>query len=77
MNQNKREGKKNKKPKKGNKNSNKSYNSSENIMNSRKDRGEEDGGRWGELGVYMLESRQAEEETRVIPLSGPAWQSYS
>ena len=31
----------------------------------------------GKLWVYMLESRQAEEETRVIPLSGPARQSYS
>ena len=29
------------------------------------------------LWVSMLESRQAEEETRVIPLSGPARQSYS
>ena len=27
--------------------------------------------------VYMFESRQAEEETRVIPLSGPARLSYS
>ena len=76
-NQNKREGKKNKKHKKGNKSSNKSYRSSENIMGSGKDREEEDGGRWGKLEVYMLESRQAEEETRVIPLSGPARQSYS
>ena len=31
----------------------------------------------GKLWVYMFESRQAEEETRVIPLSGPARQSYS
>ena len=38
---------------------------------------EEDGECWGELGVHMLESRQVEEETRVIPLSGPARQSYS
>ena len=76
-NQNKREGKRNKKHKKGNKNSNKSYRHSDNMMDSGKDREEEDGGRWGRLGVYMLESRQAEEETRVIPLSGPARQSYS
>ena len=34
-------------------------------------------GRREKLWVYMLESRQAEEETRVIPLSGPARQSYS
>ena len=34
-------------------------------------------GQWGKLRVYMLESRQAGEETRVIPLSGPARQSYS
>ena len=76
-NQNKREGKRSKKHKKGNKDSNKSYRSSENIMDGGKDREEEDGGHWGKLGVYMLESRQAEEETRVIPPSGPARQSYS
>ena len=76
-NQNKREGKKNKKHKKGNKNSNKSYRHSDNMMDKWEDGEEEDGGRWGKLGVYMLESRQAEEETRVIPLSGPARQSYS
>ena len=76
-NQNKREGKRNKKHKKGNKDSNKSYRNSDNIMDSGKGREEEDGGRWGKIGVYMLESRQAEEETRVIPLSGPARQSYS
>ena len=38
---------------------------------------EEDGGRGGKLGVCMLESRQVEEETREIPLSGPVRQSYS
>ena len=76
-NQNKREGRRNKKHKKGNKDSNKLYRSSDNIMDSGKDREEEDGERWGKLEVYMLESRQAEEETRVIPLSGPARQSYS
>ena len=76
-NQNKREGKRNKKHKKGNKNSNKSYRSSDNIMDNEKKEEKKDGGRWGKLGVYMLESRQAEEETRVIPLSGPARQSYS
>ena len=75
-NQNKREGKKNKKHKKGNKDSNKLYRSSDNIIVG-KGREEEDGECWGRLGVYMLESRQAEEETRVIPLSGPARQSYS
>ena len=76
-NQNKREGKKNKKHKKGNKNSNKSYRHSDNMMNNGKGREEEDRECWGKLGVYMLESRQAEEETRKIPLSGPARQSYS
>ena len=34
---------------------------------------EEEGAR-GEPRVYMFESRQAEEETQVIPLSGPARQ---
>ena len=76
-NQNKREGKRNKKHKKGNRNSNRSYKYLNNIMDDGKDREEEDGECWGELGVHMLESRQAEEETRVIPLSGPARQSYS
>ena len=75
-NQNKREGRRNKKHKTGNKDSNKSYRSSDNIMTG-KNREDEDGGRWGKLGVYMLESRQAEGETRVIPLSGPARQPYS
>ena len=75
-NQNKREGRRNKKHKKGNKDSNKTYRNSDNIAVG-KDREEEDGGCWGKLGVYMLESRQAEDETRVIPLSGPARQSYS
>ena len=75
-NQNKREGRRNKKHKKGNKDSNRSYRSSDDIMVG-KGREEEDGGRWGKLGVYMLESRQAEEETLVIPLSGSARQSYS
>ena len=46
-------------------------------MDSGKVEKKEREGHWGELWVYMLESRQAEEETRVIPLSGPARQSYS
>ena len=75
-NQNKREGKRNKKHKKGNKDSSKLYKSSDDIRMG-KEREEEDGERWGRPGVYMLESRQAEEDTRVIPLSGPARQSYS
>ena len=75
-NQNNKEGKRNKKHKKGNKNSNKSYRDSDNIMDSGKG-GEEEERTTGKLWVYMLESRQAEEETRVIPLSGPARQSYS
>ena len=46
-------------------------------MNSGKVEKKREKGHWGKLWVYMLESRQAEEETRVIPLSGPARQSYS
>ena len=76
-NQNNKEGKRNKKHKKGNKDSNKSYRHSDNIMDSGKGREEEDRGHWGQSWVYMLKSRQAEEETRVIPQSGPARQSYS
>ena len=75
-NQNNKEGKRNKKHKKGNKDSNKSYGSSDNIVDSGKVE-KKKRGRRGKLWVYMFESRQAEEETRVIPLSGPARQSYS
>ena len=56
---------------------NKSYRHSNNINEDGESGEEEDGERWGKLGVYMLESRQAEEKTRVIPLSGPVRQSYS
>ena len=75
-NQNNKEGKRNRKQRQGNKTSNKSYRSSDNIMDNGKG-GEEEERTTGKLRVYMLESRQAEEETRVIPLSGPARQSYS
>ena len=75
-NQNNKEGKKNRKQRKGNKVSNKSYRSSDNIMDMGKGEKEEER-TTGKLWVYTLESRQAEEETRVIPLSGPARQSYS
>ena len=74
-NQNNKEGNRNKKHKKGNKVSNRSYRSSDNIMDSGKVKKQR--GRRGKLWVYMLESRQAEEETREIPLSGPVRQSYS
>ena len=64
------------KQRKGNKVSNKSYRSSDNIKDSGKvERKKRE--RRRKLWVYMLESRQAEEETRVIPPSGPARQSYS
>ena len=77
-NQNNKEGNRNMKHKKGNKVSNRSYRSSDNIMimDSGKVKKKKRGQR-GKLWVYMLESRQAEAQTRVIPLSGPARQSYS
>ena len=71
-NQNNKEGNKNKKHKKGNKDSNKSWRYSDSIMKDGKRKRAR-----GEPRVYMFESRQAEEETRVIPQSGPARQSYS
>ena len=72
INTNQKEGNKNKKHKKGNKESNKLWRDSDSMMKDGKRRGKK-----GEPQVYMFESRQAEEETRVIPLSGPARQSYS
>ena len=76
-NQNNKEGKRNKNHKKGNRAPNKSYRGSDNIMDSGKIEKKKTENAGEGLGVYMLESRQAEEETRVIPQSSPARQFYS